>query len=148
MKSSAAKSSIARYQHPLVAVLRRYAATFGDFEQPLLRAARQVDLIASIDDATMYAKVIAAIGVGCNHFPDLVDETKLAETEVKRIWEELIIGGVYEERPIAIDGGRGRRTKGIFLTSEPSGNLPPGVVTDRRLDQYHNADEDDGEDEE
>src|SRR5262245_47369680 len=55
-----------RYQHPLVVLLRRYAQQFGDFEAPLLEAAKKINFLASVDEQTMVNKIVAAIDRGCN----------------------------------------------------------------------------------
>src|SRR6266446_5993710 len=84
-------------QHPLVAILRRYADHLGDFKEPLLDAAQKIHQLATENDITRRQLVIDAVEVGCNAVADLVDETGLAETTVERICAELIDDGEYEE---------------------------------------------------
>ena len=118
--------TVSSKQHPLVALLRRYADHLGDFREPLLEAAQKVQWIASANDTTQRQLVIDAIEVGCNALGDLTEETHLAEPTVQRIWAELIEDGEYEERPIGLktDMARGRRLIGIFKKTATAGNLP------------------------
>lgn len=128
-----------RFQHPLVIRLRRYAAVFGNFEAPLLRAAREINALASIDDAEMYKRVMDAVGKGCHTVDDLIDETELNTGEVRRICEQLIFEGKYHLRPLGQTyGARGRKTTGIFHVDDPDGKLTDEVAAAVRMGHYDN----------
>lgn len=135
-----------RDKHPLVIQLRRYAEVFGEFEAPLLDAARRIHLISTTSDISMRERVIEAIHQGCRTKMDIADDTEFDEPSVARIYDELLEDGQYEERPITgvQMSGSAKRPPGIFLKSEPPGNagdLP------RRPRRYDNPEADDDEDE-
>jgi hypothetical protein len=148
--TSSAKPAAVRYQHPLVATLRQYARIFGDFEGPLLKAAHDVNVLASIDDAKMYKRFEDAVTKGCHAPYDIIEESRLHPDDVKRIYEQLLIEGRYVERPIGLktEMASGRRQKGIFLKSSQAGNLARGIVLrSNRLSHYFNDyDTDDDDD--
>lgn len=128
-------------QHPLVAVLRRYADHLRDYAEPLLEAAQKVQQIATENDLTQRELIVDAVDLGCNALDDLVEETAMAEETVERIWLELIEDGEYEERPIGLktDMARGRRLIGLFKKGSKSGN---SYRPHQSVSHYHNPDPD------
>ena len=93
----------------------------------------------------MRISVEEAISEGCNAIEDIVDQTGLEETAVKRIYRELITDGGYEERPMGFrpDHHNGQRKKGIFAKSSAPGNSCRVVDDSRTSSHYYNPDEDD-----
>jgi len=128
-------------QHPLVAVLRRYADHLRDYAKPLLEAAQKVQQIATENDLTQRQLIIDAIEVGCNALGDLVEETGLSEATVERIWSELIEDGEYEQHPIGLktDMARGRRLSGLFKKGSKLGS---NYSRHQPISHYHNPDPD------
>jgi len=136
-----------RYQHPLVAILREYAKMFGDFETPLLHCANQVRKLSSLDDVRMFKLMTEAIREnGCRTIADLIDETKIPEADVRRIYHDLLIDFDYEERPVSLKTA-GPRTLGIFHISEPPGDVADGLTPRRVYGQYSDDEEDDDDEE-
>lgn len=125
--------------------LRRYAQMFPEFSDQLLEAAQQIHRITTTSDLTKRTMVIEAIQAGANAQSDIVDDTKLDPDDVKRIYQELVADGGYEERPIGLKTKvrRGPRLQGIFLRGDIPGSAFQSTSTDRRYQHYVNPDEDD-----
>lgn len=142
------KKILVKRQHPLVTQLRHYARAFTPFAVPLLECANEIDKLSTGDEVEARALIVKAITQhGCRTIGDIVDETRLAEAQVKRICRELVEDKEFEIRPIGpklvAGSGGGARPKGMFRIDEPAGNR---LVSSSRRSNYENEfDTDDDE---